>query len=103
VKREQVIDAVEVTALGHRLAAAGDLLCRLEEHLSVPSKGLCLTASSVPVSRRDREVRVVAAGVHVPVVPSGTLRRRPVIGLRRFVNRDRVEIDAQADTRPLAL
>jgi len=39
VKREQVIDAVEVTALGHRLAAAGDLLCRLEEHLERSLKG----------------------------------------------------------------
>jgi len=32
VKGEEVVDVVEIAALGHRLPAAGDLLGGLEEH-----------------------------------------------------------------------
>jgi len=96
VKGEEVVDVVEIAALGHRLPAAGDLLGGLEEHRQRSVELALFDPLERP--QRHREVGVVAAGVHVAVVfGPESLGGRPVLALVGFPHRNRVEIDAQPD------
>jgi len=96
VDRVEVVYVVEVARLRHRLAARDLLFARLEEHLE--GAGKVGVEHRVEGPEPHRRVRVVAAGVHVPL----PLRAEPlgggdVVGVFGLGHRERVDVDPESD------
>jgi hypothetical protein len=99
VDRVEVVDVIEVPRLGHRFPADDLLFAGLEEHLERAVE--VALEDAIEHAEAHRRVRVVAAGVHVPLVvrPEALGSRHVVVrvGLR---DRQSVDIDPQRDDWP---
>jgi hypothetical protein len=101
VDREEAVQVVEVAALRDGFPAADNLLCGLEKDLQRALE--IAVRDRLEDAQADGCVPVVPAGVHVAVLfGAKVLRGGDVSFVLALVNREAVDVDPQADFRPLA-